>query len=83
MLVVRRGVRCGWSCDTAHPANQATRCTNVFPNGTVVTLAAQAYNGVELVQNLWGGDAAACGNNATCTLTVNDDLTVTITGVPT
>ena len=68
------------SCDTRHP-NPGTRCTNVFPSGTTITLAAQAYNlGLAPVANVWGGDATSCGTGATCTLTVDHDMHVTVTG---
>lgn len=70
------------SCDTRWP-NPATRCTNVFPAGTTLTLKAQAYNPqLTEVTTLWGGDAATCGTGPTCTITMTSNKVITVSGQP-
>jgi hypothetical protein len=46
----------------------------IYAGASTVTLTA---NSGELPFNSWGGDAASCGTNSTCTLTMNGPRNVT------
>ncbi|HEV3230861.1 MAG TPA: collagen-like protein, partial [Candidatus Dormibacteraeota bacterium] len=49
-------------------------CSVIYAGASTVTLTA---NSGELPFNSWGGDAASCGTNSTCTLTMNGPRNVT------
>jgi hypothetical protein len=63
------------ACDLAGSAAPTGTCSATYPEGTVVALNVVPEEGSAFVT--WGGDAAACGATAACSITMSKDQAVT------
>lgn len=70
------GVEPALSCDLAGPGSQSGTCSATYPAGTVVDLVVTPAASVEF--SGWAADAASCGTDLSCSLTINSNETATV-----
>ena len=73
LSVVRSGTGSGTITSDLAGINCGDVCSASFHDGTQVTITATVDPGSTF--SSWGGDCSSCGNNTTCTITMNNNKT--------